>query len=160
MLDRLIDCVGDNMYIRLIMLLSCIVSFSTAAFAQGIPQVMHGEWQVTNTAVGGITTTNTLCLPKTDTDSWMILADPGKGFSCKAIGKTVVENGGLTGIFQERCLLNQPQVGVVRMNMKFRVTIGVNERDFHSVAIGEGIEHGYTFPINTTTTGHYVGACH
>jgi hypothetical protein len=80
----------------------------------------------------------------------MILANPGKGFSCKAIGSTVVENGGRTGIFQENCLLNQPQVDVVRMNMKFLVTIGGNERSFHSLAIGKGIENGYTFPINTT----------
>jgi hypothetical protein len=147
------------MYIRLIMLLSCIVSFSTAAFAKGIPQVMPGEWQVTNTAVGGVTTTNTLCLPKTDTDSWMILANPGKGFSCKTIGKTLVVNGGRTGIFQERCFLDQPQVGVVQMNMNFRVVIGHNGRRFRSTAIGEGVEHGYTFPINTTTVGHNIGVC-
>ena len=89
----------------------------------------------------------------------MILTDPGKGFSCKKIGNTVVENDGRIGIFQERCFLDQPQVGVVQMNMKFRVVIGHDGRRFHSTAIGEGVEHGYRFPINTATVGHYVGVC-
>ena len=143
-----------------ITLLSCIVLLSAGTIAQGAPHVADGEWQVTNTAVGGVTATNTLCLPESGADSWRILSNPGKGFACKTIGRTLVENGGRTGIFRERCLLNQPQVGVIRMNMKIRVVFNHSGRGFHSTAVGDGIEHGYTFPINTTTVGHYIGACH
>lgn len=147
------------MNIHKITLLSCIVLLSAGTIAKGAPHVADGEWQVTNTSVGGVAATNTLCLPKSGVASWMILTDPGKGFSCKKIGNTVVEHDGRIGIFQERCFLDQPQVGVVQMNMRFRVVIGHDGRRLHSTAIGEGVEHGYTFPINTTTVGHYLGLC-
>lgn len=140
--------------------LSCIALLSAGTLAQGAHLITDGEWQVINTSVGGVAVTNTLCLPKSGVDSWMILTNPGKGFSCKKIGNTVVKNGGRIGIFQERCFLDQPQVGVVQMNMKFHMVMGHDGRRFHSTAIGEGVEHGYTFPINTTTVGHYLGVCH
>ena len=41
------------------------------------------------------------------------------------------------------------------MNMKIRVVFNHSGRGFHSTAVGNGIEHGYIFPINTTTVGYY-----
>ena len=145
------------MRIRQIVLIAGVAVFSTGALAQGLPHMKRGEWKDTSIATGrGIKDTYTVCNHAHAFDSWVM---PQKGSTCTTTGVPVIESGGSV-VFHENCLSKQPQGGAAHMHMTVHVAVTDAGRAFQSTVTGQGNADGYTFPINDTVTGHYVGACH